>query len=147
MERATTYSHAEIKRELGLPRQTYLRYFKEASLELTDSFQKLAINQEELLRQIAILRERIAQVWEEIRDLSNNKDLDAKQRDSMVNAKMQSVSLARTLMQIDDEIAFVHAPDGKVTKWYNKYHLNSLYDNESENDDNDRRSPLPEGVE
>lgn len=112
------YSHAQIQRELGLSRQTYLRYFELASQDRTEDLHKLAMNQGDILRQAAILRKRLGQTWAEIRELSNNSQFDPKTRDSMVNAKLASVKLAVMLMKLHDEVAVAYSPSGMVTRSY-----------------------------
>lgn len=112
------YSHAQVQRELGLSRQTYLRYFELASQDLTEDLHKLAMNQGDLIRQAAILRERLGQTWAGMRELSNNSSLDPKTRDSMLNAKLASVKLAVMLMKLHDEVAVAYSPTGMVTRSY-----------------------------
>lgn len=76
------------------------------------------MNQGDLLRQAAILRKRLGQTWAEIRELSNNSQLDPKTRDSMVNAKLASVKLAVMLMKLHDEVAVDYSPSGMMTRSY-----------------------------
>lgn len=76
------------------------------------------MNQGDLLRHAAIWRKRLGQTWAEIRELSNNSQLDPKTRDSMVNAKLASVKLAVMLMKLHDEVAVAYSPSGMVTRSY-----------------------------
>jgi hypothetical protein len=55
------------------------------------------------------LRERLAITWEEVRALSNNSEIDAEERESRVNTKLEAVKLAVMPMKLHDDVVYHHS--------------------------------------
>jgi hypothetical protein len=94
-------SSHQIMAELHLPERTFRRYRTAA---LKPLIQRLAaIDHQQLVEQSAILLARVESSLERMTALATDKDLDPKQRDSMIQAEREVLRLASFLLEVAKE--------------------------------------------
>lgn len=97
-------SNIEIMKDFNLSRRSFFRYRSEAFADKTDEYKHLQ-ERDDLLEDMAVLEERLSQTRNEINELSDNNEIESKERDSRVAAKMTAYELAVKLFNLHSKIA------------------------------------------
>src|SRR5215208_6432779 len=100
-------SSSEIMQALGLAERTYYRYLDMAFKDEYIEFDKL-VTEQDLTFYLAVYAKRMAQAYDEITELSRDSSIDAKERDSRIEAIKARQSLAGRLLKIPSWIIQQH---------------------------------------